>query len=87
MSPKSNVKQRRWRENSYVFQVGGVIFVAFVAEAFVGLKNATIQIDLSVVPRDLRECKLSSKIEYRGVPGNKYCSGGMTFSIRRVSYG
>ena len=30
LSPNINVKQHhRWRENSYVFQVGGVLFIAF----------------------------------------------------------
>ena len=44
LSPKFNVKQCRWRENSYVFQVDpdrGVIFIAFVTETFFGFKNAS----------------------------------------------
>ena len=41
LSPKFNVKRRRWRENTYVFQVGGVLFVSFASEAFLGLKNAS----------------------------------------------
>ena len=31
----------RWRENSYVFQVGRVLCLAFVSEAFFGLVNAS----------------------------------------------
>ena len=31
LSPKFNVKQHRWRGNSYVFHVGAVLFVAFVS--------------------------------------------------------
>ena len=31
--------QRSRLENSYNFQIGGVFFVAFVSELFVGLKN------------------------------------------------
>ena len=38
--PNFNV-QHRWRDNSYGFQVGGVLFVAFVSEAFFGLKKAS----------------------------------------------
>ena len=41
ISPSFNVIQRRWRDNSYVFQVGGVLFVVLVSEAFSGLKNAS----------------------------------------------
>ena len=41
LSPKFNVKRHRWHENSSVFHVGGVLFVAFVSEAFFGLKNAS----------------------------------------------
>ena len=40
--PKLNVKQHRWLENSYAFRVGGVLFLAFISEAFFGLKNASI---------------------------------------------
>ena len=32
-------KEHRWRENSYVFQVG--VFVVLVCESFFGLKNAS----------------------------------------------
>ena len=31
----------RRRDSSYVFQFGGVLLVAFVSEAFSGLKNAS----------------------------------------------
>ena len=41
MPPKFNVKHHRWRENSYVFQVGEVLFVVFVSEALFGLKNTS----------------------------------------------
>ena len=35
----AEVQRSPWLENSYNFQVGGVLFVAFVPELFVGLKN------------------------------------------------
>ena len=37
LSPKFKVKQHRWRDNSHVFRVGGVLFVAFVSEVFLGV--------------------------------------------------
>ena len=46
-----NVTLHRWREDSYVFQVGGMLFVAFVSEAFSGSRMR--RSDLSVVPKIL----------------------------------
>ena len=43
------VGEFQWREKSYGFQVGGVLFVAFVSEAFFGLKNE----------KDCRECNVT----------------------------
>ena len=40
LSPKFSVHQHRWRENSYIFQVGGVLLYRSSFEAFFGLKNA-----------------------------------------------
>ena len=58
----------RWCENSYVFQVGGVLFVAFVSEAFFGLRNEEcVEVICQWYKKDCRECKLSSKIDCRGL--------------------
>ena len=66
--PKFSVKQHRWRENSYVFQVGGVLFEAFVSEAFFGLKTASNWFVLCT-KKYCREYNISSKIDCRGAVG------------------
>ena len=43
-----------------------MLFVAFVSEAFFGLKKKR-RVDLSAVPKGRREYGLSSKIDCRGV--------------------
>ena len=58
LSPNFNVKQHRWRENSYDFQVGGVLFVAFGLRRFSGWIMRPS--DLSVEPKiNCRECNIT----------------------------
>ena len=35
--------------NSYVIQVGGVLFAAFVSDAFFGLKNASVDLCVELI--------------------------------------
>ena len=58
------------------------LFVAFVSEAFFGLKKASNWL-VSLTNKNCRECKPSSNRLQRR---NRYCSGVMTFSVGRVSY-
>ena len=40
-----NIKLHRWRENSFFLNVGGVLYVAFVFEAFLGWNDASNGLD------------------------------------------
>ena len=78
LSPKFSVNQHRRRENSYVFQVGGVLLYRSSFEAFLEVKECVGVMICQWYRKDCRECMLSSKINII------YGSGCMTVSVRRV---